>query len=103
MPLSPEIEALSELIHQCLAARGEAPSVARLRLRLRDLGPNCLDEVLQLRQLQKACQDDAQLSEALIAAGVGDVASMDTRRADPEIGALVQAFNLYVERHLEEG
>lgn len=73
------------------------PTIRRLVIRVRELGDNVLDEVSQLRPLQKACREDAALAAALGAAGFGDVAALDTRHLTEQGGAVVQAFNRLIE------
>ena len=74
----------------------------KLRVRVRDLGPDRGDEVQQFRQLQKACRELPALALALRDAGFGDVAAVDARVPDPKTGALVQAFNRFIEARWED-
>lgn len=76
--------------------------VRRLRSRLRELGPNCKDEVKQFRQLQKACREEARLAEALDQAGYKDAGTVSPSSLDAQTGPLIQAFNQVVEQLWEK-
>ncbi|GMV42408.1 MAG: hypothetical protein AMXMBFR64_41240 [Myxococcales bacterium] len=84
-------------LREVLVAFDGTPVMRRLAMRIRELGDNQLDEVKQLRQLQKACREDASLAAALRDAGFGDVAGLDTVRVAPSTGVLVQALNHLIE------
>ena len=73
------------------------PVLRRLRVRLRDLGPNANDEVEQFRLLQHACRESPELAKAIESAALGDVSRMNPRKVDAQTGALVQGFNALVE------
>lgn len=92
----------AEAIRAVIEPLAATPPIKRLRVRLRDLGKDQRDEVTQFRQLQKACREDPKLAQAFAAAGFGDVAAADPRLPDPKVGALVQAFNRFVETHWEK-
>ncbi len=80
-----------------LAEHEATPAVRHLHTRVRDLGADALDEVEQFRQLQKACRELPALNDALVAAGLPDVAKAAIHPVVPEVGAVVQAFNRVVE------
>ncbi len=73
----------------------------RLRIRVKEHGANQIDEVLQFRELQKACRENAELADAIEAAGFGRIVELDTRRVSADTGAMVQVFNRLVEDHWE--
>lgn len=75
----------------------------RLHNRLRDLGSNVRDEVVQFRQLQKAVRESPELRQALEALGYGDLATLDTVRPDERTGLVIQAFNRMVEEQWDSG
>ena len=87
---------LLEVLH-----KHEGPPLARLRLRLRELGKNKGDEGQQFRLLQKACRESADLARDLEEAGLGQVALMQPHPPSVERGRLVQAFNVVVEQRWE--
>lgn len=100
--MEPVAEAqLAAFLQSLIEQHADAPPIKRLRVRVRELGPNDRDEVQQFRQLQKACRELPELAQALAAAGYGEVAALDPRRPDPKTGALVQAFNRFVESRWE--
>ncbi len=74
----------------------------RLRVRVRELGDNQRDEVAQFRLLQRSCREDAELLKAFADAGLGDLTKADARRPDAKAGAVIQAFNRFVESRWEE-
>lgn len=74
----------------------------RLRLRVRELGDNQRDEVAQFKQLQRACREAPDLQKAFIDAGIGDLTRADPRAPDVKTGAVIQAFNRFVEARWEE-
>ena len=49
-----------------------------------------------------ACREEPKLNEALARAGLGDLTKVNPTRLDPQVGAVVQAFNAMVERYLED-
>jgi hypothetical protein len=93
---------LATLLSALIERHAASPAIKRLRLRVRELGDNDRDEVQQFRQLQKACRELPELAQSLKEAGFGDVAALDPRLPDPKTGALVQAFNRFVEASWEE-
>jgi hypothetical protein len=74
----------------------------RLRVRIRELGDNQRDEIAQFKQLQRACREAPDLSKAFVDAGFGDLTKADARAPDAKTGAVVQAFNRFVESRWEE-
>lgn len=92
-------EELREAQAMLAVIEAEAPDevAERLRIRLRALGPNVGDEVMQFRELRKACQESPPLALALDAAGFGRIDEMDAARITPEAGRVVQVFNRLVE------
>ena len=93
---------LALFLSALLDRHAAAAPIKRLRLRIRELGDDRADEVQQFRQLQKACRELPELAEALRSAGFGDVAALDPRVPDPKTGALIQAFNRFVEARWED-
>jgi hypothetical protein len=93
---------LATLLSALIERHAATPPIKRLRLRIRELGDNDRDEVQQFRQLQKACRELPEFAQGLKDAGFGDVATLDPRVPDPKTGALVQAFNRFVEARWEE-
>lgn len=93
---------LARLLHDTIEAAAPLDVRERLRIRLRELGTNVLDEVKQFRQLQKACDESLRLSLALDDAGFGRIDQMDHVRVTPEVGRVVQIFNRMVEEFWEE-
>ena len=86
-----------------LLARFEpTPIFKRLRLRVRELGDDQRDELLQFKQLQRACRESPELLDAFKAAGFGDLTKADARSPDAPTGAVIQAFNRFVESRWEE-
>jgi hypothetical protein len=93
---------LSEVMALILEGRDQTPAIKRLKLRLRDLGPNAKDEVHQFRQLQKACREDPELAAALADVKITDLPTRNTLRPDQDTGRFIQAFNHFLETHWEE-
>ena len=93
---------LAALIGQILSRFEAAPIFKRLRVRVRELGDDQRDEVLQFKQLQRACRESPELLDAFKAAGFGDLTKADPRAPDAPTGAVVQAFNRFVEARWEE-
>ena len=93
---------LATFLAALIERHAAAPPIKRLRMRVRDLGADRHDEVSQFRQLQKACRELPALGDALREAGFGDVALIDARVPDPKTGALVQAFNHFIEARWED-
>lgn len=73
------------------------PILKRLKIRLNEADGDRNDEVAQFRQLQRACRESAELDAALTAAGLGPLQTMNPRDTDPKVGALVNAFNRFLE------
>jgi hypothetical protein len=97
-PTSPlDVEEVAQRMAAVLAPFADQPVGRKLRLRLRELGDNVLDERKQFRLLQRACQESPPLAAAFETAGFGPVATLDTLRVTPAVGLLVQAFNHVVE------
>ena len=94
-------EQLVEVMALILEGRGTTPAVRRLQLRLRDLGKNTKDEVLQFRQLQKACREDPELAEELASVKITDIATRDVISPDEDTARFIQAFNEMLEEHWE--
>jgi len=92
---------LADQLFDMLGGLDDPKVVARLKLRVRDLGPRIKDEVRQFRQLQKACRESAPLASALEARGFPEVTRMNPARPGPEGGTLIQAFNRMVETRWE--
>lgn len=90
-------EEVATALHAALAQFEATPVIKRLRQRLRDLGGHAKDEIEQFRQLQRACRESPEVAAALRDAGLGDVATRDSRQVDAETGALVQGFNRMIE------
>ena len=93
---------LAAVIEQTLARFEATPIFKRLRLRVRELGDDQRDEVLQFKQLQRACRESPELLQAFAAAGFGDLTKADARAPDAKTGAVIQAFNRFVESRWEE-
>ena len=93
--------ALATQLFEILNDTAEAEVLAALRDRLRILGRNAGDEVLQFRELQKACRDSPRLAAAYLQASLGAIAEMDTLRVTPDVGRLIQAFNRAIETYWE--
>lgn len=86
-------------LYAVLHAREAAPSVRRLRIRLAELGEDAKDELIQFRHLIRACREDAELTAAFVEVGLGDLNRFaGANLLDPELGALVQAFNHLIEQ-----
>ncbi len=77
------------------------PIIKRLKVRLRELGDDVRDEVAQFKQLQRACRESPDLSRAFEAEGFGDLTRVDPRAPDARAGAVIQAFNRFVEARWE--
>ena len=88
-------------LHAVLGPFLDQPVGRRLKVRLRELGDDCRDEWEQFRLLQRACREDAALDDAVPAAGFSRPTKLSRIKPSPELGRLVQAFNLFVETHLE--
>jgi hypothetical protein len=101
MSPTPEAE-LALRITQILTRFEPTPIFKRLRVRVRDLGDDQRDEVLQFKQLQRACRESPELLDAFKAAGFGDLTKADARHPDAPTGAVIQAFNRFVEARWEE-
>ena len=80
----------------------DEPVGRRLKIRLRELGDDCRDEWKQFHILQRACREDAALDDAVARAGFSRPTALSRTKPSPELGRLVQAFNLFVETHLED-
>ena len=93
---------LADFLRALITQYAATPPLKRLRVRVRELGKDDRDEVQQFRQLQKACRELPEFALALKSAGFGDVATVDPRVPDPKTGALVQAFNRFIEAHWED-
>lgn len=93
---------LADQVAALLARFEPTPIFKRLRLRVRELGDDQRDELLQFKQLQRACRESPELLDAFKAAGFGDLTKADPRAPDAPTGAVVQAFNRFVEARWEE-
>ncbi len=100
--MNPPAGNLTVLLHDALQRHEGEPFYKRLRVRLREMGSNVLNEQKQFRTLQRACRECPELAEELKEAGLGDIAAMDTLLPDPKTANLIQAFNTMVERHWED-
>ncbi len=89
--------ALAAQLEAVLVQFEAQPIGRRLRVRLRELGDNVRDEVAQFRQLQRACRESPELAAAFVAAGFGDLTTVDPRQPNPVVGAITNAFNRFVE------
>ncbi len=69
----------------------------RLAHRLAGIEADADLEVNQFRAVQQAIRESPALAAALEAGGFHDLAGRETRRVDPETGALIQAFNRLIE------
>ena len=84
-------------------ARHEAtPPFKRMRVRIRELGADQRDEVLQFKQLQRACRESSALAADFVAQGFGDLTAANTRAPDAMTGVVIQAFNRFVEARWED-
>lgn len=99
-------ELLTERLEAVLTGLRGAPSGAaawdptsrrRLAHRLAEIERDAELEVHQFRALQQAVRESQALAEALDVAGFPGLADRDTRRVNPETGALIQAFNRLIE------
>lgn len=97
----PDESAIAALLLEAIAPLEDRPELRRLKLRLRELGPNARDEVAQFRLLQRAARESQDLSKSLGDKGFGDITAVDPRNPGPLGGALVQAFNRLVEARWE--
>ncbi len=95
----PEAE-LVEIFFKILTDRATTPAIRGLRIRLQDVGSN-RDELIQFRNLQRACREDPELDQEFTWAGLGSLLRFDPLTPDPDMGILVQAFNQMVEDHWE--
>ena len=95
--MSEEVETAAA-IAAILADHGDDPAVRRLRIHIRELGDNQLDEWSQFRELQKACRQSEALSAAFEAV-YGRI--QDLRIGQPAAGPLVQGFNRLIEEEWE--
>jgi hypothetical protein len=98
----PDERAVSAMLAEVLGPFEAQPVGRRLRTRLRELGANARDEVAQFRLLQKALRESPELAKALHDKGFGDLTAVDPRAPGPVGGALVQAFNRFVETRWRE-
>lgn len=98
----PSERELAERIAAILARFEATPTLRRLRLRVRELGANQRDEVLQFQQFQKACRESPELTAALAGLGLGDLSKVNPRVPDAATGAAIQAFNRFVETRWTE-
>lgn len=98
MPLPDQDERkLARMLHDVLEGFDHSHAVRRIRFRLRDMGENQLDEVAQLRLIQRACREEPALSAAFVTAGFPAIEDLPLSPPTPETGKLVQAFNRMVE------
>ncbi len=93
---------LSDRLHEAIEALRDEPFYRPLRIRLREMKDNVLDEVRQFRQLQKAVRRSPALDAALAELGFEGVAAMSARALTADAGRLVQAFNRLIEEHWED-
>lgn len=98
---APNESAIAALLAEALAPFESDPCVRRLRVRLRELGPNSRDEAAQFRLLQRAARESAEFARSLRDKGFGDITVVDPRSPGPIGGALIQAFNRHVETRWE--
>ena len=95
-PAEPTIE---DRFKRVLDPVTKAPVGKRLQLRLRKLGHHQRDEVMQFQLLQKACRESEELKNAFLEAGLRDPTEVNRIRPTAEDGAMIQAFNAYIETH----
>lgn len=69
----------------------------KLARKLREVPAGPEAEVEQFRCLQAAVRESPALAAAFDTAGFESLATWDSRRIDPETGALIQAFNHLIE------
>lgn len=69
----------------------------RLRVRIRELGNAGNDEVAQFKQLQRACRESPELLADFVDNGFGNLTTANPRAPDAATGAVVQAFNRFIE------
>lgn len=96
MTASPEA-ALAAAIETTLHAFEGTPDFKRLRLRVRELGDDQHDEVAQFKLLQRVCRENPAVRAAFEALGLGDLTKANARAPDAKTGAVVQAFNRFIE------
>ena len=101
MTASPEAD-LAAAIETTLHRFEGTPEFKRLRLRVRELGDDQRDEVMQFKQLQRACRESPAVLAAFEAIGLGDLTKANARAPDAKTGAVIQAFNRFVEAPWEE-
>ena len=94
-------EQLAEVMALIFEGRADSPAVRKLKLRIRDLGDNNKDEVVQFRQLQKACREDPELAGALASVNITDIPTRNVLRPDEDTGRYIQAFNHMLETRWE--
>lgn len=93
---------ITEGIPEILRRFESTPPLRRLKVRVRELGANARDEVAQFKLLQRACKESPDLAAAFANAGYGDVTALDLRHLDAATGAMVQAFNKFIEARWAE-
>ena len=82
---------------EILSGFDDIPALRHLHIRIRDLGDDDRDEVEEFRQLQQACRELRALNDALITAGVPDVAHASTAPVAHDVGEVIQVFNEVIE------
>jgi hypothetical protein len=92
---------LVQHLHDAIERHAGEPFYRQLRIRLREMGTNVLNEQGQFRSLQRACRECPELAAELRDLGLGDIAALNTLFPDPRTAELIQAFNTLVERHWE--
>ena len=98
---APQEAALAAAIEATLRRFDGSLGFKRLRVRVRELGENHRDEVAQFKQLQRTCRENPDILAAFAELGLGDLTKANPRAPDAKTGAVIQAFNRFVEKSWE--
>lgn len=87
---------LSELIAKIMTPHLETEGWNRLRHRIRQMGKNQKDELMQFRVLQQVCRTYPEIGASFGVHGL-EAVNQKIFQLTPEVGAMTQAFNRYIE------
>ena len=96
---TPDESELAARVGEILDRHAASPALKRLRVRIRELGNDARDEVAQFKQLQKSLRESPELLEDFVQSGFADLTKANPRAPDAATGAVIQAFNRFIEAH----
>lgn len=91
----------AEVLYRTLWRFEDTLLFKRLMEKVRDMGSNRKFEEEQFYELYLACKESQAFNTALMAAGFGDIASLDPYEPSAVKGRIIQTFNRMLEDFVE--